>query len=123
METLRDLEKTKIRSQEGRGSSSRSQERSWRDGHHLHSGGGGYYGGGGGSGRARRSGDDVHTIRLAMVKIDCNMALPLKSAGGTLAPELLTRRCPKITPWLCNIFASNQVIGQRAIVSPHRSYL
>ena len=94
METVRDLEKTKTWSQEGRGSSSRSQERSWRDGHHLHSGGGGYYGGGGG-GRARRGGDDVHTIRLAMVKIDCNMALPSKSAGGSLAPELLTPRCPR----------------------------
>ena len=94
METVRDLEKTKTWSQEGRGSSSRSQERSWRDGHHLHSGDGGYYGGGGGS-RARRGGDDVHTIRLAMVKIDCNMALPSKSAGGTLAPELLTPRCPR----------------------------
>ena len=88
METVRDLEKTKTWSQEGRGSSSRSQERSWRDGHHLHSGGGGYD-----SSKARRSDDDVHTIRLAMVKIDCNMALPSKSAGGTLAPELLTPRC------------------------------
>ena len=90
METVRDLEKTKTWSQEGRGSSSRSQERSWRDGHHLHSGGGGYYGG-----KARRSDDDVHTIRLAMVKIDCNMALPSKSAGGSLAAELLTPRCPR----------------------------
>ena len=86
MEMMRDLEKTKTWSQEGRGGSSRSQERSWKDGHHLHSGGGGYYGG-----KARRSDDDVHTIRLAMVKIDCNMALPSKSAGGVLAPELLTR--------------------------------
>ena len=94
METVRDLEKTKTWSQEGRGSSSRSQERSWRDRHHLHSGAGGYYGGGGG-GRARRGDDDVHTIRLAMEKIDCNMALPSKSAGGTLAPELLTPRCPR----------------------------
>ena len=93
METVRDLEKTKTWSQEGRGSSSRSQERSWRDGHHLHTGDGDYDGGGGG-GKARRGGDDVHTIRLAMVKIDCNMALPSKSAGGTLAPELLTPRCP-----------------------------
>ena len=94
METVRDLEKTKTWSQEGCGSSSRSQERSWKDGHHLHSGGGGYDGGGGGGG-ARRSDDDVHTIRLAMVKIDCNMALPSKSADGTLAPELLTPRCPR----------------------------
>ena len=93
---MRDLEKTKTRSQEGRGSSSRSQERSWKGGQHLHSGaGGGYDGGGGGGGRARRSVDDVHTIRLAMEKIDCNMALPSKSAGGTLAPELLTPRCPR----------------------------
>ena len=93
VETVRDLEKTKTWSQEGRGSSSRSQERSWKGGHHLHSGDCGGYDGGGG-GRARRSDDDVHTIRLAMVKIDCNMALPSKSAGGTLAPELLTPRCP-----------------------------
>ena len=83
---------------EGSGSCSRGQERTWRYGHHLHSGGGGGYdggGGGGGGGRARRSVDDVHTIRLAMEKIDSNMALPSKSAGGTLAPELLTPRCPR----------------------------
>ena len=90
METVRDLEKTKTWSQEGRGSSSRSQERSWKGRHHLQSGAGSYD-----SGKARRSDDDVHTIRLAMVKIDCNMALPSKSAGGTLAPELLTPRCPR----------------------------